>query len=274
MTEPAAEPDAGTPAEPNTRRPRILVSNDDGIERDGIAALAAALREVGDVVVVAPETNQSAVSRMRTFGRPLRVRERALADGSIGFAVDGSPADCVSIAFLGLVPGGFDLVAAGINHGANLGDDIAYSGTVSAGMEGVIHGCPAMAVSLCSYTSADFRLAARAAATVARGILADGIEAGTLLNVNVPAMAPDACEGIAITRLGKRIYLDELVRREDPRGVPYYWFGGPPPSGELVAGTDLWAVDRGFVSVTPIHLDLTADRLLARLKGWNLRLGR
>jgi 5'-nucleotidase len=255
-----------------SRRPRILVTNDDGIESRGLAALAAALRPLGEVVVVAPDTNQSAVSHLKTLWRPLRVRERPLVDGSPGHSVDGSPADAVSLAFLGLLPGPFDLVAAGINFGANMGDDIAYSGTVSAAMEGVINGCPSMAVSLADYTGADFTLAGIAAAAVARAILARGLEPGQLLNVNVPAIALEACNGIEVTRLGKRIYQDVLIRREDPRGVPYYWFGGPPPTGELIPGTDLWAVEHGTVSVTPIHLDLTAERFLERLRGWELRL--
>lgn len=269
-TEDAAPDHAGDPA----RRPRILVTNDDGIESRGLAALAAALRPLGDVVVVAPDTNQSAVSHLKTMWRPLRVRDRTLADGTPAHAVDGSPADCVSLAFLGLVEGPFDLVAAGINFGANIGDDIAYSGTVSAAMEGVINGCPSMAVSLDDFAGVDFTLAASAAATVARAILTRGLEPGQLLNVNVPAMAPEACAGFEVTRLGKRVYQDVLVRREDPRGVPYYWFGGQPPTGVATPGTDVWAVQNGRVSVTPIHLELTAERFLDRLRGWELGLDR
>jgi 5'-nucleotidase len=255
------------------RRPRILVTNDDGIESRGIAALAAALRELGEVVVIAPDRNQSAVGHARTLWRPLRIRERQLVDGTPGWSVDGSPSDAVSLAFLGFVPGPFDLVAAGINHGANVGDDITYSGTVSAAMEGVINGCPSMAVSHEDYAAADFRLASAAAVTVARAILARGLEPGQLLNVNVPAVAPEACGGIEVTRLGKRIYQDELIRREDPWGVPYYWFGGLPPTGEAIPGTDLAALVNRRVSVTPIHLDLTAERFLERLRGWELTLG-
>lgn len=257
---------------PSTRRPRILITNDDGIEARGLAALRRALDPIGETVVVAPETNQSAVGHQKTMWRPLRVRERALADGSRGWSVDGSPTDAVSMVFLGLVAGPFDLVASGINHGANVGDDITYSGTVSAAMEGVINGCPSFAISHEDYVAEDFTLAARAAAEVARGILAHGLEPGQLLNVNVPAIPLEACEGIEVTRLGKRIYLDELIRREDPRGVPYYWFGGPPPTGEATPGTDLWALLHHRVSVTPIHLDLTADRWLDQLRSWELRL--
>ncbi len=269
----AAAAPGSAAGEPGARPPRILVTNDDGIELRGLAALAAALRALGEVVVIAPDRNQSAVGHLKTMWRPLRVRERTLADGSPGLSVDGSPSDAVSLAFLGIVPGPFDLVAAGINLGANAGDDITYSGTVSAAMEGVINGCPSMAVSHEDYAASDFRLAAAAAVMVARAILARGLEAGQLLNVNIPAVAPEACEGIEVTRLGKRVYQDELVRREDPRGVPYYWFGGLPPTGEAVPGTDLWALVNRRVSITPIHLDLTSERMLERLRGWQLRLG-
>jgi 5'-nucleotidase len=253
-------------------RPRILITNDDGVESRGLLALKQALDPIGATYVIAPDTNQSAVGHQKTFMRPLRVRERTLGDGSRGWSVDGSPTDCVSLAFLGLIPGGFDLVASGINYGANLGDDITYSGTVSAAMEAVINGCPAFALSQEYYEHPDFTLAARAAAVVARNILEHGLAPGELINVNVPAIPADECDGIEVTRLGKRIYLDELVAREDPRGVPYYWFGGPPPSGLADEGTDFHAVANRRIAVTPIHLDLTGVRLLRRLRTWHWEL--
>ena len=163
--------------------------------------------------------------------RPLRVRERTLADGSLAYSVDGSPTDAVSLAFLGYFDQGFDLVASGINYGANLGDDITYSGTVSAAMESVINGCPAFAISQEYYEHPDFTLSAMAAAVVARNILEHGLAPGELINVNVPAVDPSEFEGFEVTRLGKRVYQDELIQRVDPRGIPYYWIGGPPPSG-------------------------------------------
>ncbi len=161
--------------------------------------------------------------------RPLRVRERVLADGGVGWSVDGSPTDAVSLAFLGYFDVGFDLVASGINYGANLGDDVTYSGTVSAAMEAVINGCPAFAMSLEYYQHPDFELAGRMARLVAVNILEHGLAPGELLNVNVPAIAAEELEGIAVTRMGKRIYQDQLIERLDPRGVPYYWIGGPAP---------------------------------------------
>jgi 5'-nucleotidase len=259
----------GRPLRDWTSRPRILVTNDDGIESRGLLALARALDAVGDVTIVAPDTNQSTVGHQKTLMRPLRVRERTLADGSMGWSIDGSPTDCVSLAFLGFFDDPFDLVASGINYGANLGDDITYSGTVSAAMEGVINGCPAFAISQEYVEHVDFSLAAIAATTVARNILEHGLGRGELLSVNVPAVPVEACGGFEVTRLGRRVYQDELIRRVDPRGIPYYWIGGPPPSGIRVPGTDFTAVVERRISVTPIHLDLTGRRLFRHLQAWD-----
>jgi 5'-nucleotidase len=254
---------------PRTTRPRILVTNDDGIETNGILALKQALDPIGEVIVVAPDTNQSAVGHGKTLMRPLRVRERTLGDGSTGYAIDGSPTDCVSLGLLGYFDQPFDLVASGINYGANLGDDITYSGTVSAAMEAVINGVPAFAVSQEYVGQIDFELASLAAAVVARNILEHGLRRGELLSVNVPAATIAECEGFEVTRVGRRVYKDELVERLDPRGVPYYWIGGLPPSGISVPGTDFNAVVNRRISVTPIHLDLTGRRLLRQLRTWD-----
>jgi 5'-nucleotidase len=250
----------------------ILVSNDDGVESRGLLALKQALEGMGDVTVVAPDTNQSAVGHQKTLMRPLRVRERTLGDGSLAYSVDGSPTDAVSLAFLGYFGHGFDLVAAGINYGANLGDDITYSGTVSAAMEAVINNCPAFAISQEYYEHPDFELAGRAATAVAKNILEHGLSPGELINVNVPAVDPALFEGFEVTRLGKRVYQDQLIERQDPRGIPYFWIGGPPPSGLSVPGTDFHAVVHRRISVTPIHLDLTGRRLLKRLRTWDWAL--
>jgi 5'-nucleotidase len=255
-----------------TTRPRILITNDDGIESRGLLALKNALDPIGDTTVVAPDTNQSAVGHQKTLMRPLRVRERTLGDGSIGYSVDGSPTDAVSLAFLGYFGHGFDLVASGINYGANLGDDITYSGTVSAAMEAVINSCPAFAISQEYYEHPDFTLAAAAATTVARNILEHGLSRGELINVNVPAATTDDFEGFEVTRLGRRVYQDQLIERLDPRGIPYFWIGGPPPSGLAVPGTDFHAVINRRIAITPIHLDLTGRRLLRQLKTWNWTL--
>ncbi len=263
------------PLEAWSRRPRILITNDDGVESRGLLALRQALEPLGDVYVVAPETNQSAVGHQKTFMRPLRVRERTLTDGSRAWSVDGSPTDAVSLAFLGYFDVEFDLVASGINYGANLGDDVTYSGTVSAAMEAVINECPAFAVSQEYYAHPDFTLAGRVARLVAVNILENGLSPGALLNVNVPARIapdPDGEPVIAVTRMGKRIYQDQLLERLDPRGVPYYWIGGPAPSGHAERGTDFHAVVNGRIAITPIQLDLTASRLLRRIRAWEWRL--
>jgi len=253
-------------------RPRILVTNDDGIESRGLLMLKQALEPIGDVYVLAPETNQSAVGHSMTFMRPLRVRERVLDDGSGGWSVDGSPTDAVGVAFLGYFGVGFDLVASGINYGANLGDDVTYSGTVGAAMEAVLSGCPAFAISQVLEGEPDFELARHVAALVARNILEHGLGSGELLNVNVPPVGIEAVAGIELTRMGKRVYQDQLLERIDPRGVPYYWFGGPPPTGVAEPGTDFHAVYSGRVAITPIQLDLTARRLLERIGGWDWQL--
>jgi 5'-nucleotidase len=250
----------------------ILITNDDGVESRGLLALKQALEPMGDVTVVAPDTNQSAVGHTKTLMRPLRVRERTLGDGSLAYSVDGSPTDAVSIAFLGYFGHGFDLVASGINYGANLGDDITYSGTVSAAMEAVINSCPAFAISQEYYEHPDFALAGMAATIVARNILGEGLSRGELINVNVPAVTLDECGGIEVTRLGRRVYSDELLERRDPRGIPYFWIGGPPPSGQAIPGTDFHAVVNRRIAVTPIHLDLTGRRLLRRLHTWDWAL--
>ncbi len=267
-----ATPREAKPLSEWASRPRILVTNDDGIESRGLLALKQALEPVGDVYVMAPATNQSAVGHSMTFMRPLRVRERKLDDGSTGWSVDGSPTDAVSVAFLGYFGISFDLVASGINYGSNLGDDITYSGTVGAAMEAVLSGCPAFAMSQEWSDEPDFELAGEVSAMVARNVLEHGLGEGELLNVNIPAKAADDPAEVGLTRMGKRVYQDKLLERLDPRGVPYYWFGGPPPTGVSEPGTDFHAVSTGKVAITPIQLDLTASRLLERIHGWEWAL--
>jgi 5'-nucleotidase len=249
----------------------VLVTCNAGDER-ARAAAKEALDEVGTVSVIAPDSNRSAVGRGITIDRALTVTEVELRDGTRGFATDGTPVDCVRFAELGLVGERPELIVSGINHGANLGDDITYSGTVSAAMEAVINGCPAFAISQEYYEHPDFTLASLAAATVARNILEHGLSRGELINVNVPAVSPDEAKGFEVTRLGRRVYQDQLIERVDPRGIPYFWIGGPPPSGLAVPGTDFHAVINRRIAVTPIHLDLTGRRLLRRLKTWNWSL--
>jgi 5'/3'-nucleotidase len=234
--------------------PLILVSNDDGIHSEGIVALAAAMRDVGEVVVVAPDRERSAVSHSLTLHRPLRVEE--LEAGR--YAVNGTPTDCVNLALNGVLGRRPALVVSGINKGANLGDDVTYSGTVSAAMEGTLLGVPSIAFSLVGRPPYRFDAAAGFARRLAGWVVERGLPADTLLNVNVPSPGDDApVRGFALTRMGRRRYGDAIVEKMDPRGKKYYWIGGEEIEFVAEEGTDFHAVSQGLVSVTPIHLDLT-----------------
>jgi 5'-nucleotidase len=239
--------------------PLILVSNDDGIHSAGLAALVDALAPIGDVVVVAPDREQSACSHALTLHRPLRIDEV----GTGRFAVDGTPTDCVNLAINAILKQRPALLVSGINHGANLGDDVTYSGTVSAAMEGTLLGVPSIATSLIGRGQFDFTVAAAFAARLAPWVLEHGLPPDTLLNVNVPQECPDGGpRAVALTRMGRRRYGDAIVEKIDPRGRKYYWIGGEDVPFVAEEGTDFHAVHQGLISVTPIHLDLTNYRTL------------
>lgn len=249
----------------------ILVTNDDGVLAPGLLALAQEMRNLGKVTVLAPDRNWSASGHVKTMERPLRVRPVRLADGSPALTSDGAPSDCVALALLGVVEEKIDLVVSGINPNANIGHDVTYSGTVTAAMEAVIAGVPGIAVSLNSepgHGELDYAPAARVALRVARRAMAEGIPPGVLLNVNVPHLPEAQMRGMAITRQGLRVYRDALVKRDDPRGRPYYWIGGDFPTGVNEHGTDFGALAEGYVSVTPLQLDLTAREALDILRRW------
>ena len=231
--------------------PLILVSNDDGIHSAGLAALVDAVRPFGELVVVAPDREQSACSHALTLHRPLRIE--SAGDGR--YAVDGTPTDCVNLAINAILKERPALLVSGINRGANLGDDVTYSGTVSAAMEGTLLGVPSIAVSLIGRATFDFTAAASFASRLAGWVLAHGLPADTLLNVNVP-QAP-APRGVALTRMGRRRYGDAIVENVDPRGRKYYWIAGEEVPFVAEEGTDFHAVQEGLISVTPIHMDLT-----------------
>jgi 5'-nucleotidase len=246
-------------------KPLILLSNDDGVQARGLAALAERMADLGDVLVVAPDRERSAASHAFTMHRPLRAEERRPG----WFAVDGTPVDCVYIGMLRLAPRPPSLVVSGINHGLNLGADLFYSGTIAAAVEAAIRGAPSLAVSLDQKWDGDFTAAAQFAHALGRAVLAEGLPSGTLLSINVPAGDP---RGYRWTRLGRRGYQDRVEERADLRGRNYYWLGGPPiaASTDEEPGTDCRAVGDGEVSVTPLDLDLTHAGLLARLPGWRL----
>lgn len=253
----------------------ILVTNDDGVQAPGLLALAQEMRKLGEVTVLAPDRNWSASGHVKTMDRPMRVKDVKLADGSAALASDGAPSDCVALALLGVVTKKIDLVVSGINPNANFGHDVTYSGTVTAAMEAVIDGVPGIAVSLDSkpgHGELDYGPAARMAGRVAARTIEYGLPDGVLLNVNVPCLRDEEIKGILITRQGLRVYRDALDARKDPRGRPYYWIGGDFPTGVDEDGTDFGALTAGFVSITPLQLDLTAREALAVLEKWNWKV--
>lgn len=250
----------------------ILVTNDDGFQSAGLMALRAALSEAGEVVVVAPDRNWSAAGHYRKLFDPLRAWEGELPDGSPALICDGTPADCVALAVMGLLPRRPDLVVSGINLGANLGTDLLYSGTVAAAMEGLVFGVPGIAVSQLRAKEQpwDFRAAQAAVLRLVRRAAEHPLPGGILLNMNVPARPPEEVRGIRVARLGRRSYKDELIVRHDPRGRPYYWIDGAEPEDHGDDGTDVAAVAEGYVSLTPAHMDLTSHRWLEELQSWGL----
>jgi 5'-nucleotidase len=251
-------------------RRHILITNDDGIDADALPPLSEALSKLGDVDVIVPERNWSGASHSITLFRPLRVRPTKLRSGQPAFMTDGSPTDCVRLATLGFLRHRPDIVVSGINRGANMGDDITYSGTVAAAMEGILSNIPSIAISIGAFGGdIDYGPAASFAALLARNILDRGFAPDSLLNVNVPPLPRDQIAGVEVTRLGKRTYRDQLVERLDPYGNPYYWVGGPAVSEEAEDGTDVAALRAGKISVTPIALDLTNHALLEELARWD-----
>jgi len=251
----------------------ILVTNDDGVTSPGLMALAQEMRALGKVSIVAPDRNWSASGHVKTLDRPLRVKDVTLADGSSAYACDGAPSDCVALAVCGFLPDKIDLVVSGINPYANLGHDVTYSGTVTAAMEAAIWGVPAIAVSLDSpenfHGTPDFTPAAKYGRLVAQNLSRFGLPPDVLLNVNVPFLPEDKIQGIQVTRQGLRVYHDRIDRRADPRGRSYYWIIGDFPTGIPEPGTDIGALAAGYVSVTPIQLDLTAYRWVAEVNAWD-----
>ncbi|MBT3240160.1 MAG: 5'/3'-nucleotidase SurE [Chloroflexi bacterium] len=250
----------------------ILVTNDDGVTAPGLLALATEMRKLGKVTVVAPDKNWSASGHVKTMHRPLRVKQVTLADGSPALAPDGAPSDCVAMALLGLVPEKIDLVVSGINPNANIGHDVTYSGTVTAAMEAAIDQIPGIAVSLDSPgdhpCSLNYESAAHFARVVAKQVIDRETPTNLILSVNVPYLPISEIKGIQITRQGQRIYRDELIERADPRGKAYYWIGGEWPSSEPNQGSDSGALSDGYVSVTPLHLDLTDYKVKEELNQW------
>ncbi|MCX8027114.1 MAG: 5'/3'-nucleotidase SurE [Thermodesulfovibrionales bacterium] len=243
-------------------KPLILVTNDDGVYSDGITTLFNAMREIADAYIVAPDRERSAVSHALTMHRPLRVE--MISD--FIYTVNGTPTDCVALAINKILPRKPDVVASGINKGANLGDDVTYSGTVSAAIEGTILNVPSFAISLVGNHPFLFETAVPYAKKVAQYIIENSLPYDTLLNVNVPNVPPDDIKGIKLTRQGKRIYENSIKDVTSPWGDTYYWIGGGQPYYEHGEGMDIQAVMDGYVSITPLHLDFTNYEALELLK--------
>ena len=250
----------------------ILLTNDDGIDSPVLPVLKPALDSVASTTVFTPTRNWSASGHPKTMHRSLRVDEFEWSDGSTAYKSDGAPPDCVALALLGVLDTRPDLVVSGINLGSNLGYDVFYSGTVAAAVEAVIDNVQAIAFSrVYPFETNDFTPHARFAAKLAATVLEHGLPADILLNINFPKVSWEKIKGIHITRLGRRIYLDELVKRKDPRGRDYYWIGGQPPGAESDDhGTDVWAVENNLISITPLGLDWTAHRMIEDIKRWHL----
>ncbi|UCH52924.1 MAG: 5'/3'-nucleotidase SurE [Pseudomonadota bacterium] len=243
---------------------RILLSNDDGYLAPGLAALARAVRSVAEVDVVAPERDRSGASNSLTLDRPLRVRQ-----GENGFMyVDGTPTDCVHIAITGLMDRLPDMVIAGINRGANLGDDVIYSGTVAAAMEGRFLGLPAVAVSLADKVATHFDTAGAFIVQLLRHLRTHQLPADTILNVNVPNVALTDVVGVEVTRLGHRHKAEPVIKASDPYGNPIYWVGAAGAEADAGPGTDFFAIKRSYISVTPLHVDLTRYTALDPAATW------
>lgn len=242
---------------------RILLTNDDGIQSNGLIKLEEALREVGDVYVVAPASEMSGASHSLTLARPLRIRQ--IDDRH--WTVDGTPTDCVTLALNKILSSENlpDVCASGINHGGNLGDDATYSGTVAGALEATILGVPGLAFSLVAREQFDFREAARFAVVAVRKVLAEGLPEGSLLNINIPAKE---IKGVRVTRQGIKNARPVISEHIDPRGKPYFWIGEEYFNNSAAAGTDYNAIDQGFISVTPLKSDMTDHQALTAIESW------
>ncbi len=243
---------------------RILLTNDDGIQSDGLIKLEEALSEVGDVYVVAPASEMSGASHSLTLARPLRIRQI----DERHWTVDGTPTDCITLALNKILPPEElpHICASGINHGGNLGDDATYSGTVAGALEATILGVPGLAFSLVARDNFDFTEAARFAVTAIKKVLAEGLPEGTLLNINVP---PGEIKGIRVTRQGIKNARPVITEHIDPRGKPYFWIGEEYFNSNAEGGTDYNAIERGYISVSPLRSDMTDHRALEVIESWN-----
>jgi len=251
---------------PRKKRVLILLSNDDGVYSEGLRILARRLKQIGRIVIVAPDQERSAASHALTLHRPLRVKKIS----QDAYAVDGTPTDCINLGINEILKQRPDIIISGINHGANLGDDVHYSGTVSAALEGGIMGVPSMAISLVARDRFRFDTAAEFAVKLAKKIIKDSLPKGIILNVNVPNLPASQIKGYEFTEQGKRNYGNIIVEKIDPRGRKYYWIGGDEVGFENIPATDCKAVAEGKISITPLRVNMTDKPSLHLLKKWKL----
>ena len=237
---------------------RILITNDDGIQAPGIRALARGLSEIAQITVVAPEMQRSAVGHGITLHKPLRLDEVEFDGDIAAYSSNGTPADCVTLGTQSDLPEP-DFIAAGINAGANLGEEVLYSGTASAAMEGALHGFQSLALSVCSYVDVNYNVAEQIAPVIIEVLAEYPLPSGTFLNVNVPNVSAEDIQGVQVTRLGRRNYEEVLSKRRDPSGRPYYWLAGSPQEKDACEGTDIAAIQNNRISMTPIHFDVTSE---------------
>ncbi|MCG8483233.1 MAG: 5'/3'-nucleotidase SurE [Clostridia bacterium] len=249
----------------------ILVTNDDGINALGIKSLVEALHNVGNVYVVAPDSQKSACGHGITIHVPVLVHEVEFEGAEKAWSVSGTPADCVKLGISELVDGDIDMVFSGINQGGNLGTDVLYSGTVSGAVEGILLGIPSVAVSVDNHTAMNFNPAKKIARNICQHMAENQLEPETLLNVNVPYIPEEEIKGVEITPLGIREYTENFTSRKDPRGRAYYWYSGIPKKNDMGdEDTDVMAIEKGYISVTPIHFDLTNYRIINNVKKWGI----
>lgn len=247
---------------------RVLITNDDGVFAEGLRALVAEVSQVAEVLVVAPERQQSATGHAITLHKPLRLEQVELPGAVAAYASNGTPADCVILGHLSDLPQP-DMVLSGINAGANMGEEVLYSGTVSAAMEGALQGLPSFAISVASYSDVLYAGAARFTARLIEAVRGCWpLPPDTFFNLNFPNVAPEMLKAPQLTRLGRRRYSNVLSKRLDPRGRPYYWFSGSPVESDCAEGTDLHAVRVGHISLTPVHYDVTGDLSHEELQGF------
>jgi len=266
------KPSASQETTPEKKRPKILVCNDDGIDAEGLDALAKAMKKIGEVTVVAPLTHQSGMGHAMTLGKPLRINKWYKHKKFFGYAVNGTPVDCVKTAMTQILkhqkP---DLMVSGINYGSNTAINILYSGTIGAAIEASFFGVPSIAFSLTTYENADFTYAAKFARKLALEVLKHGLPAETLLTVNIPNLPEKDIKGVMITSQGKSKWEEEMVERNDTYGQPYYWLRGVMTLYDHSLEADEYAVRHGYISITPISYDLTNYRFMETLRQWKVK---